>query len=211
MSRFRFPSPLYPIVDPAGHPHRDHLSLAEAVLRGGAPFLQLRCKQLDSRAFLDCARAVQRLCVGFGAQLLINDRADIAALVGALGVHLGQEDVPPALIRPWLGSSAVIGCSTHNLSQARVAAQQGEVDYIAVGPIFPTASKENPDPVVGLDGLRRIRQAVALPIVAIGGITADTAAEVLAAGADAVAMIGAIAHSDDPAGTVRRLLEQLQP
>lgn len=205
---FRFPSRLYPIIDPSGGPYPDAVALAEAILKGGAPFVQLRCKGMDTRSFVSCARAVQALCACYGAQLIVNDRADIALLVGAAGVHLGQSDLPPTVVRPWLGHGAIIGFSTHNVGQARAAAELGVVDYIGVGPIFPTASKENPDPVIGLDGLREVRRAVNLPIVAIGGITPETMDEVLAAGADAVAMIGAIARSSNATAIVRELLRR---
>lgn len=205
---FRFPSRLYPIVDPSGGPYPDHVTLAKAILEGGAAFLQLRCKGMETRSFVACAHAVQALCAAHGAKLIVNDRADIALLVQAAGVHLGQNDLPPVVVRPWLGIKPIIGFSTHNVTQARVAAELGVVDYIGVGPIFPTTSKENPDPVVGLEGLREIRRAVNLPIVAIGGITPETMEQVLAAGADAVAMIGALARSSNATATVRELLQR---
>jgi thiamine-phosphate pyrophosphorylase len=202
---FVFPSCLYVIVDPAGVAGRNHLELARAALAAGVPLLQLRMKHADTREFIDCARAMRALCTQQGAKFLVNDRVDIAVLVDADGVHLGQDDLSPSLARHWLGKEKIIGWSTHNLAQAKAAQVAGLVDYIGVGPIFPTSTKERPDPVLGLDGLREIRAAVDLPIAAIGGITPETAREVLAAGADAVAMIGAIAHAPDPAALLKEL------
>ena len=121
--------------------------------------------------------------------LIINDRVDIALALSASGAHLGQYDLPPAAARELLGEQAIIGFSTHNIEQAIEAARL-PVDYIAIGPIFETKSKENPDPVVGLEGLRRVRQLVGqIPLVAIGGIRQENIREVLAAGADSVAVI----------------------
>lgn len=209
MGAFRFPSRLYPIVDFAGSDPVPAIARAEAMLRAGVRLLQIRYKGRETRVFMDCAREIGELCRQHDVLLLVNDRPDIAVLAGAAGVHLGQDDLPPHRVRAWLPAPMVIGWSTHNEAQARAAAQSGVVDYIGVGPIFPTATKENPDPVLGLEGLRQVRRAVDLPIVAIGGITPETAPEVIAAGADAVAMIGAIARSNDPERTVRSLLQVL--
>ncbi|MFL6284963.1 MAG: thiamine phosphate synthase, partial [Pyrinomonadaceae bacterium] len=135
--------------------------------------------------------------------LIINDRADIALALGADGVHLGQDDMPPEAARSLLGGGAVVGFSTHGVEQA-IAAARLPVDYIAVGPIFKTASKENPDPVVGLEGLRRVREAVGrLPLVAIGGVTRENVPSVLDAGADSVAVISALLNHEDPSEITR--------
>lgn len=202
---FSFPSRLYVIIDPAGVPGRDHLALARMLVSSGVPLVQLRVKGANTRHFVDIAQVVAELCRATKTMFIINDRADIAQLVAADGVHLGQDDPPPAEVRKWLGRNKIIGWSTHNLEQARFAEAIGSVDYIGVGPIFPTTTKVNPDPVVGLDGLRAIRAAVRLPIVAIGGITPETAPAVLAAGADAVAMITPFARAPDPAALARKL------
>ena len=206
--RFTFPSALYPIADTLGDPHRSHLAIAEAMLAGGAPLLQLRVKDQPTARFVAIARAVKAAADRWGARLIINDRADIAELVDAAGVHLGQDDLPPAAARAFLGPHKIIGLSTHNLEQAEAAARAGIADYVGFGPMFPTTSKAHPDPVQGLDGLRAVHRRVALPIVAIGGISARTMPEVLAAGADAVAMIGDLVHAEDIAATVRLLLER---
>jgi thiamine-phosphate pyrophosphorylase len=187
---FKLPG-LYPITDS----RLTGLSHAEQVLRlirGGARLIQLREKHLDAREFFREAEAAMSLAREAGVRLIINDRVDIALATGADGVHLGQDDLPPEAARRILGERAVIGFSTHNIEQAMAAARL-PIDYLAIGPIFPTSSKENPDPTVGLDGLRRVREAVpSLPLVAIGGITLETAQETYAAGADSLAVIGSI-------------------
>jgi len=202
---FRFPSRFYPIIDTLGEPGRSYVDLAAAVLAAGVPLLQLRVKQEPTRRHVELARAVNALAQRHGARLIINDRADIAALVDAAGVHLGQDDLPVAAARQILGAGKIIGYSTHTVAQAEAAAGDAVADYIGFGPLYLTTSKHRPDPVQGLAGLRQVRARVSLPIVAIGGITADTMADVLAAGADAVAMIGAITRADDVIGTVRAL------
>jgi thiamine-phosphate pyrophosphorylase len=203
---FSFPSRVYPIVDTLNDPRRSHVELAGAVLAAGVPFLQLRVKGESTGRFVETAREVKALADQHHASLIINDRADIAKLVDAAGVHLGQDDLPVAAARQILGRDKIIGLSTHNSVQAEAAARHGIADYIGFGPIYPTVSKEHPDPVQGLDGLQQVRARVALPIVAIGGITTNTVREVLAAGADAVAMLGEIVRAPDVEARVRELL-----
>ena len=167
--------------------------------------VQLREKRLPAREFY--AEVVEALKVArsFGARLIVNDRVDLALAAGADGVHLGQDDMPPEAARALLGEGRVVGFSTHNVEQA-IGAARLPVDYIAIGPVFETSSKENPDPVVGLEGVRRVRGAVGggVKLVAVGGITADGAASVLEAGADSVAVIGALVGTKDPAEITRR-------
>ncbi|GIW44444.1 MAG: thiamine-phosphate synthase [Candidatus Binatia bacterium] len=206
---FCFAWPVYPIVDCDTAPGGDPLGLARSLAEAGAPLLQLRAKSLDTRGLVDLALEMAALCEQYGTRLIVNDRADVAEVVHAAGVHLGQEDLPPAVVRRWFSPPRIIGYSTHNLTQALAAARSGSVDYIGVGPIFSTTTKANPDPVVGLQGLREIRAAVAIPIVAIGGITEANAQAVLDAGADAVAMIRAIARAENPGQFVRGLAEHL--
>ncbi len=205
---FCFPARLYPIVDTLGDPRLSYVELAQAILDAGAPLLQLRVKGEPSGRFVELARAVKALADRTSAQLIINDRADIAKLVNAAGVHLGPEDLPPAAGRAILGPGKIIGFSTHNLEQAESAAREGIADYLGFGPIYSTTSKERPDPVQGLDGLRQVRSRTALPIVAIGGITATTMPDVLTAGADAVAMISEIVRAPDVRAKVRSLLQR---
>lgn len=179
---------LYPITDS----RLSRLSHAEQVRRlaaGGATFIQLREKHLTPREFYKEAEEALRVARSCGVRLIVNDRVDIALALKASGVHLGQDDLPPAAARELLGERAIIGFSTHTVEQATKAARL-PVDYIAIGPIFETTSKENPDAFVGLDGLRRVRQAVGkIPLVAIGGIKRESILKTLAAGADAVAVI----------------------
>ncbi|MBI3388560.1 MAG: thiamine phosphate synthase [Deltaproteobacteria bacterium] len=206
MTSFRFPSHLYPIVDTLGDPGRLHVEIAEAMFAAGIRFLQLRIKDQPTRRFVDVARAVQARAVAHGAALIINDRSDIARLVNAAGVHLGQEDLPPADARRLLGPDSIIGFSTHSVVQADAAAREGAADYLGFGPIYETMSKTNPDPVQGLDGLGSVRGSIPLPIVAIGGITLETMPAVLAAGADAVAVIGDLVRASDVGARVRQFL-----
>ncbi len=183
---------LYPITDA----RLTGLAHAEQVARlcaGGATLIQLRDKHASPRAFYAAAEATLQVARAHGARLIINDRADIALALGADGVHLGQDDLAPAAARRLLGPRAIIGYSTHNLAQAQAAAAL-PVSYIALGPVFATTTKEQADPVIGLAGLTRIRAALPpdLPLVAIGGITGANAHAVLAAGANAIAVISAL-------------------
>jgi thiamine-phosphate pyrophosphorylase len=201
---FRFETPLYPIAD--ADSCADVVALAEAMLDGGARLIQVRAKSASSRALIDLAQTIQARCAARGARLIVNDRADVARLVGAAGVHLGQDDLPAAAARALLGPQTIIGVSTHDTAQLDAAVREAVADYIAYGPIFATASKANPDPSQGLDALRAARSRCPRPLVAIGGITAERLPAVLAAGADAVAVIAAIARADDPAAATRALL-----
>ena len=201
---------LYPITDA----RLSGLSHAEQVARlclGGAELVQLREKHLSPVEFYREAEGALRIARARGLRVLINDRADIALALGADGVHLGQDDLQPEAARRLLGEQAVIGFSTHNVEQAREAARL-PVDYIAIGPIFQTSSKENPEPVVGLDGLRRVREAVGqMPLVAIGGINLWNAHQVLAAGADSLAVISLLlAQPAEISSRTRELLDSLQ-
>ena len=201
---FRFHQSLYPIADASAC--RDVLSLTDAILAGGARLVQLRAKDLRTADLVRLARQVLQRTTRVGAQLIFNDRVDVAKLIGATGVHLGQEDLPPAAARDILGPSAVIGFSTHNPAQVDAAIAAGGIDYLAYGPVFATTNKRNPDPVQGIAAIRAVRARCGLPLVAIGGISAATIDDVLAAGADAVAVIAAIASAQDPAAATRALL-----
>ena len=172
---------------PAFYPILDRLDIAEAVLDAGARIVQFRYKQFFSREVFDQAQRIADLCRAAGALIVINDRADMAMLLDA-GLHLGQDDLPPAEARRILPSGRIVGFSTHNEAQLR-AADREPVDYLAIGPIFATRSKLNPDPLVGVEELRRLRCLTSKPLVAIGGITRANAASVFEAGADSVAVI----------------------
>lgn len=188
---FSFPSKIYPITDI----EISGLSHAEQVARmiaGGAMLIQLRDKHSSPREFFTDAKAALAVARSRGVQVIINDRVDLALALRADGVHLGQSDIPPKAARSLLGDTAVIGFSVHSVEQAKAAAQM-PVDYLGIGPVFHTSTKENPDPVIGVDGLRRTREVAGdLPLVAIGGITANCISKVLDAGADAVALISAL-------------------
>ncbi len=161
---------------------------AEAILEAGARILQFRHKDFFSRAVYEDAERVAQLCRGAGALFVMNDRADLAVLLGA-ALHLGQDDLEPADARRILPAPGIIGYSTHNRRQLSAGGSQ-PVDYLAIGPIFATGSKQNPDPVVGVEQLRVLRGVTGKPLVAIGGITRQNARAVLDAGADSVAVIG---------------------
>ena len=199
LPRFVLPK-FYPILDPeiAARHGIDAVIAAEQILKGGATILQFRHKGFFSREVFAQLERVAQLCRAAGALFVVNDRADLAALTGA-ALHLGQDDLTPTAARQVVGTKTLIGFSTHNEHQLRAAAAE-PADYLALGPIFGTSSKDNPDPVVGLDELRRLRTLTDRPLVAIGGITRTNARSVLDAGADAVAIIGDLFAGD---GNVR--------
>ena len=180
----------YPILDSELLARRGLglIPAAEALLDAGARILQLRHKTHFSRDVFDQAERIARMCADAGALFVLNDRADMAMLLDS-ALHVGQDDLPPAVARRLIGDSRVLGFSTHNEAQLS-AASADPVDYIAIGPIFGTASKRNPDPAVGLDELRRLRALTNKPLVAIGGISRAISRDVLNAGADSVAVIG---------------------
>jgi thiamine-phosphate pyrophosphorylase len=193
---------LYPILDTALLENRAcplHVA-AGAMLDSGAAILQIRHKGVWSRRLVEQAGQVARLCQQARALLVINDRADIAMLLGA-GLHLGQDDLPPSDARRLIGPAALLGFSTHNSGQIAAAAAE-PVDYLAFGPMFPTRSKANPDPVVGVDGLSACRRLTARPLVAIGGVTRGNAPQVLAAGADSLAVISDLLPADCSAAAI---------
>jgi thiamine-phosphate pyrophosphorylase len=201
---------LYPILDTESLAERGVLieTAAAAFLEGGAGILQIRHKSHWSRDVFESARQVAHLCRQTGVPLIVNDRADFAMLLEA-GLHVGQDDLAPGDARQLLGPGAVIGYSSHNLDQ--LSAAGGEpVDYVAFGPVFPTASKRNPDPVVGVEEIRRCRALVEKPLVAIGGITLENALEVLRAGADSVAVIAGLLPQFPTARSLRERMEQWQ-
>ncbi len=199
---------VYPILDSDALGRRGIAleTAAAAFLEGGAGILQLRHKGHWSRAIFESARKIATLCGEAGAVFVVNDRADFAMMLGA-GLHVGQDDLPPRDARNLIGGEALLGYSSHNPTQ--LCAAGGEpVDYVALGPIFATASKEKPDPVVGVDELRHCRALIEKPLVAIGGITLENAAAVWSAGADSVAVIGGLLPQDASARALRERMEQ---
>jgi thiamine-phosphate pyrophosphorylase len=196
--------PLYAVLDPSLI-SQPLTKMARDLAGAGVELMQLRDKHASTRQVYGEAR---ELVAQFGAsrvRVIVNDRPDIAAMVGASGVHVGQDDLPVEAARSICGTERWVGVSTHNLAQLREA-DGTSADYIAVGPIFPTATKENPDPVVGIDLLRAARQLTRKPLVAIGGITVESAADVFGAGADSVAVIRDLLEASDPAKRAREYL-----
>lgn len=186
---------LYLIVDPEQTRGRDPVEVLRAALSGGVGLVQYRDKLHDKGDQLPVAEALLGLCRQAGVPLLINDHVDLALAVGADGVHVGQRDLPIDVARRLLPADAVVGCSTNNADEARAAAAQG-ASYIAVGRIFPTGSKSNTRPA-SLETIRQVRAAVSVPVVAIGGITAENVGQVIEAGADAAAVIAAVCAAPD--------------
>ena len=193
---------LYVILDPEAAQGRPLLDLLKQAADGGARLFQYRAKTASALAAYQQAVPLRQAARDCGALFLINDRCDLALAVDADGVHLGQQDLPLPMARVIMGAEKLIGLSTHNDAQVSAATQDG-ADYLGFGPIFPPSSKRDHEPVVGIDGLRRIRNLTALPVFAIGGITVESAGRLAAAGADGVAVIAAIAQAADVTGTVR--------
>jgi thiamine-phosphate pyrophosphorylase len=191
---------LYFIADHALPGRRNISMIIEQAIAGGATVIQLRGKQMDTRSYIAWAVAVKCTTSEFKIPLIVNDRVDVAMAANADGVHLGQEDMPVATARKLLGKGKIIGISTHTAQEARSAEKAG-ADYVGAGTVFATSSKKNIRGLLGGDGLKRIRKAVTIPVVAIGGITAQNISEVMRSGVAGVAVISAILHSADPKQT----------
>lgn len=196
------PSHFYAMVDPGGG--HEPVALAQMLLDAGARIMQLRLKDAASRDFLACAREIAARCRQRGALLIVNDRADIAKLADADGVHVGQDDLPLEAARSILGRDRIVGVSTHSIEQAR-AAEAGGADYIGFGAIYSGGLK-NVANARGLERLRAVRAAVRIPIVAIGGITETSLPDVLDAGADAAAIITDIVRAADISAKLRAIM-----
>ena len=198
---------IYPITDTliSGLSHARQIELLAA---GGATLIQLREKRASPREFYQAALDAMLVAQSFHVQIIINDRVDIAIAVKADGVHLGQEDLPTNRARALLGETRIIGFSTHSVGQA-LEADSEPVDYVAIGPIFQTSTKDKPNPVVGLGSVREARGAISKPIVAIGGITLQTASSVIEAGADSVAVISDLLTAGDIVARTREFFDLL--
>ncbi len=196
---------LYAILDPDQTRGRPVIGILQGLLKGGARLIQLRAKEMGSKELFHLARQARELCHESGCLFIVNDRVDIALACQADGVHLGQEDLPLEVARKLMGREKIVGVSTHDLAQAREA-ERGGAAYIGFGPIFGTATKETGYNARGLETLREIRQAVRIPIVAIGGISEDNVARVWEAGADSAAMISDLMRAEDVEGKARRIL-----
>ena len=197
--------PLYAIIDPTLLTVSE-LALSESLAGSGVELIQYRDKTATSRRYFEVSRQLASVLGPKGVRLIVNDRPDIAMLVGAGGVHVGQEDLAVEDARAVCGTDRWVGVSTHSLEQL-AAADRTSADYVAFGPIFQTSTKKNPDPVVGTELLRQARALTKKPLVAIGGITLERAAEVYRAGADSLAVIRDLICAPDPAVRARQYLD----
>jgi thiamine-phosphate pyrophosphorylase len=195
---------LYPVTAEKLSRRRNNLEVLEALLGGGASIVQLREKEIDDRSFYELALAFRRRTRQAHATLILNDRVDICMAVDADGVHLGQDDLPIPVARRLVGQQRIIGVSTHNLDEALRAAAQG-ADYINVGPIYPTVTKEHVGPAVGIELFRQVSRCVQLPITVMGGIKLDNLDPLLEAGARRIAVVTAVVSADDISEAVRQL------
>lgn len=189
--------------------HSNPVELARMALKGGAGMVQLRRKSASGRELFEWALRIQALCREHNALFIVNDRLDIALATHADGVHLGQQDMPAASARELLGPEILIGVSVSTPTEATSAAEAG-ADYLGVGHIFPTSSKDKPLPPIGPAAIRPIIEASRLPVIAIGGIKADNAAEVIAAGGSGVAVISAVSGTANPVAATRDLVKSIR-
>jgi thiamine-phosphate pyrophosphorylase len=200
---------LYVLVDPARAKGRPLGDVAAAAARGGATLMQLRDKSGVTRTLVEQATAIKRSLAGSGVPILVNDRVDVALAAGADGVHLGRDDLAPIVARRLLGPRAIIGATVR--ADADVAAlAPGAIDYVCIGGVFATTSKDNPDPPIGVHGLAHLARLVrermpGMPVGAIAGIDEGNAGEVMRAGADGVAVVSAVTAASDPEAAARRL------
>jgi thiamine-phosphate pyrophosphorylase len=195
---------LYVVLDRAAARGRDLVDVLDAALAGGCRLVQLREKEWPSGRVLPLAERLRARCTAAGATFIVNDRVDLAVAVGADGVHVGQDDLPARAARPLLRPGMILGVSTHSVAQAR-AAQADGADYVAVGSMFPTSSKAEFQ-LVGPDLIRKLRPEIRVPLVGIGGITHANVGEVIAAGADGVAVISAVCAVENPRVAAERFL-----
>lgn len=195
---------LYLVADPAACAGRPLERVVREAAAGGASWVQLREKRASTRAFVEAARVLQEILDPLGVPLIINDRVDVALAVGAAGVHLGQADLPSRIARELLGPEALVGLSVETWEDAE-AAQELEVDYLGVSPIFPTPTKTDTRGAWGLEGLAQLRAFSRHRLVAIGGLNAANAAAAIRAGADAVAVVSAVCSAPDPGRAAREL------
>ena len=200
-------SGLYVILDRQFLLGREEVDVARQIIEGGARVIQLRGKQSKKGELLIVAQKLREFCRQTGTQFIINDYLDLAMAVNADGLHVGQEDLPLSVIRRELPIDKIVGCSVKTLSQAKKAQTEG-ADYIAVGSMFPTTTKREAT-VVGVDMLKELKRTVSTPVVAIGGINQNNVDEVVAAGADAIAVISAVLGGEDVKGAVQKLVTKI--
>jgi len=203
------PGTLHVITDETLQARFSHVDLARIGAEGGADVVQFREKRARcTRELVQIVRRMADVIAGTGTRLVVDDRVDVAVAAGVHAVHLGRDDLEVAVARRILGDAAVIGATVNSSSEAVSIARQ-PVDYLGVGPVFGTRSKSRPAPTLGIEDLRAIVRLVDRPVIAIGGVTVDNAAEALAAGAHGVAVLSSVACSRDPAAAVRRLREAI--
>lgn len=200
---------VYLVTDPALSNGRSELEIVRAAAAGGVRLFQYRDKPAGKRLYLEKARALADLCRELGVDLVLNDHVDIAALVDCAGIHLGQDDLPTREARQILGATKAIGRSTHDIRQAHTAIAEG-ADYINIGPVFATTTKNTPVKPVGLDMVREIAKLSTIPVTTMGGIAMANAAEVVAAGADRIAVVTAITQAPDVERAARALVELVE-
>jgi len=200
---------LHVLTDTVLQSRFSHLELARMAIKGGSDTIQFRQKIGTTREMIEIVRQLKQLCLGSGVTLIVNDRIDVAIAAEADGVHLGHDDFPIPLARKLLGKSRVIGGSAASLEEARKCLAEG-ADYIGFGPVYPTTSKADADPVTGIKPLKQTVDAIPLPIIAIGGINIENAAEVMRAGARGIAVISAVCCQEDPEHATRALNNALQ-
>ena len=199
---------LYVVLDPGVAAGRDLMTLLDAVIAGGCRMVQLRDKSAPSGHLVPVAERLQARCREAGVTFIVNDRVDLAVAIGADGVHLGQDDLPPRLARPLLRPGMILGLSTHSVEQARQAQADG-ADYVAVGAMFPTRTKADFE-LVGPALVRAVRPEIRVPLIGIGGIGPDNVGEVIRAGADGVAVISAVCAAGDPAAASAHFLDAIR-
>lgn len=196
---------LYPILDPHAFPDTNLVEVVRTLAHAGVRIVQYRDKSASMRDALDLLHPLRLVTADLGVLLIINDRCDLAEAIGADGLHLGQDDLPLHEARTRLGADAIIGLSTHNLTQVQAASQQG-ADYIGFGPIFQTPTKRDHEPPVGIEGLRHIRPHTTMPVFAIGGITQQSVSALYQAGADGIAVASALSQGSDLQATLKSFL-----
>ncbi|MBU4564070.1 MAG: thiamine phosphate synthase [Desulfarculus sp.] len=199
---------LHVLTDTELQQRYSHEELARLAIAGGAGVIQFRQKQGSTRQMIETARHMLAICRGHKAKLIINDRLDVALAAGADGVHLGQDDFPLDQAREILGPDKIIGGSASSVEEAALC-RAGGVDYIGLGPVYPTTSKADAGPAGGLDLLRRVSREFGLPVIAIGGVNAARAAEVMGAGAHGMAVISAVCCQADPQEAAAELLRAM--
>lgn len=205
----KFDPSLYLVTDPDITGGRNIFSIVKAAVAGGVTAVQLREKTASTREFINRAEEIRDFLRDKGVPLIINDRVDVALAVGADGVHLGSSDMPYGTARELLGPEAIIGVSVENVEEAEAMSGIG-ADYFGVSPVFATGTKPDHAPPLGLAGLRAIRESVREPLIAIGGINAENAADLIATGADGIAVVTAITLAEDPAAAARDLIRQIK-